>query len=58
MDIFAQKTNKKEFIIFKFDREYCFYKINFIFPDRYKNAQLKECKISIYDIQNILLKIY
>ena len=55
---FCTKTNKNEFITFKFDREYCFYKIYITFPDKYKKAKLKECKMSIYDIQGNFLKSY
>ena len=46
---FSTKTNKNENISFKFDKEYCFYKILITYPSLYKNAKLKKMKLIIYD---------
>ena len=53
---FCTKGNSNEFITFKFDKEYCFYKIVIIVPVKYKKAGLREFKISYYDIQGIFIK--
>ena len=54
---FCTKQNIKEFIIFKFDKEYCFYKIEITFPDDYIKARLKEFKISIYNYKGTLVSV-
>ena len=55
-DYFCTKKNKNEFITFKFDKEYNFYKIIITYPDRYKTARLKDYKILAYDNQGNFLK--
>ena len=50
-DYFCTKTNKNEFIIFRFDKEYCFYNISITYPDSYKKARLKKYRIIGYDNQ-------
>jgi len=53
---FCTRNNRNEFIIFQFDREYCFYKIYITFPDSYKKARLKKYQIIGYDNQRRLVK--
>lgn len=53
---FCTRNNRDEFIIFQFDREYCFYKIYITFPDSYKKARLKKYQIIGYDNQGRLVK--
>ena len=55
---YCTKTNKNEFITFKFDKEYCFTRFEIIFPSNYKKARLKMFKLNIYDINEKLIKIY
>ena len=55
---YCTKTNKDEFITFKFDKEYCFTKIVINFPDKYEKARLKKFKINIFDINEKLINTY
>ena len=55
---YCTKTNKNEFITFKFDKEYCFTRYDITFPDRYKKARLKEYNLKIYDINEKLINTY
>ena len=55
---FCTKTNMKEFISFKFDKEYCFKRIDITFPDSYGKARVKDFNINIYDINGKCINIY
>ena len=55
---YCTKSNKDEFITFKFDREYCFTRICIAYPDNYKKARLNEFKVDIYDINEQLINTH
>ena len=57
-EYYCTRTNKNEFITFKFLEEYCFNKIYITFTRSYKKSRLKKFKISFYDINNSFLKCY
>ena len=55
---YCSKSNNNEFITFKFDKEYCFTRIDITFPDKYKKARLKEYNLKIFDINGKLINTY
>ena len=48
---YCTKTNKNEYITFKFDKEYCLLGFSIAYPDSYEKARPKEIKVTIYDNQ-------
>ena len=48
---YCTKTNKNEYITFKFDKEYCLLGFSIEYPDSYEKARPKEIKVTIYDNQ-------
>ena len=48
---YCSKTNKDEYIVFQFNKEYHFCLISITYPDSYKNARLQKLRVVVYDNQ-------